>query len=247
MVRPHTSSNPNPPSPPSRPERPAAWAERNLVSAIVEGRYPAGSSLPAERELAVALGVTRPTLREVLKRLDRDGWITVQHGKPTRVNDVMTEGGLNVLSAIARSGQALPAGFVSNLLEVRLALAPAYAAAAVARSAGAVLSALAGAPELADEPAAFARFDWELHRALTIASGNPVFTLVLNGFAGLYEEMARLYFEPADAREVSRGYYARLAALAAEGDAAGARHLTETVMARSLALWGRGEKGSVTA
>ncbi|MEJ1267509.1 GntR family transcriptional regulator [Pantoea ananatis] len=42
---------------------------------------------PAERELSELIGVTRTTLREVLQRLARDGWLTIQHGKPTRVNN----------------------------------------------------------------------------------------------------------------------------------------------------------------
>ncbi|XPE41305.1 GntR family transcriptional regulator [Shigella flexneri] len=33
------------------------------------------------------IGVTRTTLREVLQRLARDGWLTIQHGKPTKVNN----------------------------------------------------------------------------------------------------------------------------------------------------------------
>ena len=84
----------------SAPQRPAAYAEEALVNAILDGTYPAGTTLPGERDLAAQLGVTRPTLREVLGRLERDGWLTVRHGKATRVNDLWREGGLNVLEAI---------------------------------------------------------------------------------------------------------------------------------------------------
>ena len=44
------------------PKRPAAYAEQALVTAILEGTYPPGSTLPGERDLAAQLGVTRYSL-----------------------------------------------------------------------------------------------------------------------------------------------------------------------------------------
>ena len=106
--------------------RPGAHAERELLSALLAGRWLPGEGLPPERALAATLGVTRPTLREVLKKLDRDGFVSVRHGLPTRVNDVWTEGGLNVLAGLAEHGE-IPKGFVKQLLELREALALAAA------------------------------------------------------------------------------------------------------------------------
>lgn len=54
-------------------QSPAALAEEYIVKSIWENKYPAGTELPAERELADKIGVTRTTLREVLQRLARDG------------------------------------------------------------------------------------------------------------------------------------------------------------------------------
>jgi GntR family negative regulator for fad regulon and positive regulator of fabA len=223
----------------SRPQRPAAYAEQALVSAILDGTYPPGSTLPGERTLAQELGVTRPTLREALQRLERDGWITIAHGKPTLVNDYWTAGGLNVLSGIVRSGNHLPPGFTSKLLEVRLALAPAYTHAAVARAASTVAACLASHTALPDDPHAFAAFDWRLHHTLTVASGNPVYTLILNGFHGLYQQVAHIYFAPAQARATSRAFYAALLGAAQRADAAEAERVTREVMRESIELWKR--------
>ncbi|HEY0882899.1 MAG TPA: GntR family transcriptional regulator, partial [Archangium sp.] len=131
--------------------RPAAHAEGELVSLILTRQFPPGSTLPPERELALKLGVTRPTLREALQRLDRDGWIEVRHGKSTRVKDIWREGGLNVLAAVVRHGGPLPENFVKNLLEVRLAMAPAYARAAVEQGAAALETFLAPDRRPADD------------------------------------------------------------------------------------------------
>lgn len=221
------------------PQRPAAYAEEALVTAILDGTYPPGSTLPGERALAVELGVTRPTLRETLQRLACEGWLTIQQGKSTRVNNFWQEGGLNVLGALVRYGERFPPDFVPNLLEVRLALAPAYAAAAVERSPDMVVDYVANYTALQDSPEVFARFDWALHHTLTIASRNPVFTLILNGFAGFYEEMACHYFARIEARDSSRAFYAALLEAARSADAAAAECITQSVMQESLVLWQR--------
>ena len=91
--------------------------------------------------------------------------------------------------------------------------------------------------QLADTAAAYAAFDWRLHHTLTLLSDNPVYTLILNGFAGFYEEAARRYFARAEARAFSRRFYRRLAAAAAAGDVSGAEQLSRGVMEASIELW----------
>jgi GntR family negative regulator for fad regulon and positive regulator of fabA len=226
------------------PQRPAAYAEEALVSAILSGTYPPGSALLAERQLAEALGVTRPTLREALQRLSRDGWVSIRQGKPTLVKDYRPDGGLNVLTALVQHAPQLPRNFVPDLLDVRCALAPAYTRQAVTRGPAAVLEALAGAEALPDTSQAFAAFDWALHRSLTVASGNPIYTLILNGFAGFYEQMARRYFARPEARVASRNFYKNLQAAAEAGDGALAGQVTAEMMTKSLALWATARKPS---
>jgi len=218
------------------PQRPADYVEESLITAILNGDYPPGATLPGERDLAARLGLTRPTLREALQRLACDGWITIRQGKPTVVNDFWREGGLNVLNALVRY-RHVPDDFVVHLLEVRLAMAPAYTAAAVAHDPQSVLAHLQATAALEEDPRAFAHYDWLLHRQLTLASGNPIYTLILNGFAAFYETMATLYFTQETARAVSRRFYADLKTAFATGDAAGAENITCHVMAESIRLW----------
>ena len=47
-------------------QSPAGFAEEYIIESIWNNRFPAGSILPAERELSELIGVTRTTLREVL-------------------------------------------------------------------------------------------------------------------------------------------------------------------------------------
>jgi len=104
--------------------KPAEFAEKQLLEAILGLKYNPGEVLPAERLLAIELGVTRPTLRETLQRLSKEGWITIRHGKPTKVNDYLKNGGLGILSSLARYGKNLSTDMVSHLLEVRTVMFP---------------------------------------------------------------------------------------------------------------------------
>ena len=150
-----------------------------------------------------------------------------------RVNNYWEEGGLNVLGKLVEHPAYLPPNFVDQLLEVRLHLAPAYTRAAVARAAPEVAPFLGQAEALAD-PADFARFDWQLHHLLTVRSGNPIYTLILNGFRGFYKEIARRYFAAPEARRLSNQFYTDLRAAARAGDADAAEALARAVMRRSI-------------
>ncbi len=219
------------------PLRPAELVENRLINAIVDGEFSINATLPPERELAQRLGVTRPTLREALQRLARDGWIEIHHGKSTRVRDYWHEGNLAVLGTIARHQDHLPPDFVPNLLQVRELLAPAYARLAVKRSAKNVAKFLSDYLNLDDTPDAFAKADWELHQYLTLESGNPIFTLILNGFKELYPPMGSIYFTPPKARARSRKFYADLREAAQARDVAQAEAIMRVMMQDSSNLW----------
>ena len=225
------------------PEKPAELAEHRLIQAIISGHFPIDSPLPSERELASQLGVTRPTLREALQRMARDGWVDIQQGKSTRVRDYWQEGNLGVLSAITRQAEHLPEDFVPNLLFVRKLIAPAYTHLSVKKAPQAVADFLSAHASLPDTNKAFAAFDWQLHHQLTILSGNPIFTLILNGFKDLYFPMGCLYFKPKIARASSRLFYKEIYQAALLPDPEEAEKVTERVMGESLLHWAKSTAG----
>jgi DNA-binding FadR family transcriptional regulator len=51
-----------------------------LMQMITSGEYPPGTRLPAERDLAVQLGVSRPSVREALIALEVEGAVEVRGG-----------------------------------------------------------------------------------------------------------------------------------------------------------------------
>ncbi|HUD29960.1 MAG TPA: GntR family transcriptional regulator, partial [Novosphingobium sp.] len=51
-----------------------------LMDEVREGRHPVGSRMPAERELAVQMGVSRPIVREALLAMEVMGIVEVKVG-----------------------------------------------------------------------------------------------------------------------------------------------------------------------
>jgi len=217
--------------------KPAEVAEERLVRAILENVYPVNSTLPGERDLASQLGVTRPTLRETLQRLERDGWVEISQGKPTRVRDYLKEGSLGVLKTIARYPDHFPQNFIPDLLTVRLAMAPTYTALAVEKFPNEVVRFFQDHHTLQNEPNTYAVFDWQLHHSLTILSDNPVFVMILNGFKELYLQLAPFYFSILSARQHSYHFYQSLQQAAENQNPNQARILTDIVMQESIIFW----------
>jgi GntR family negative regulator for fad regulon and positive regulator of fabA len=166
----------------NQPLRPTQYVEHFLVTSILNGTYAIGASLPNERQLSEQLGVTRPTLRETLQRLENEGWVKIQHGKPTVVNDYWQTGGLSLLSTLAKYGDYLPNGFITYLLEVRVTLLPPVAGCAVEYHSVVIADHLARAAHLPDEADAYAAYDWDLQMLMARHSRNPIFSLILNDF-----------------------------------------------------------------
>jgi DNA-binding FadR family transcriptional regulator len=62
------------------PQRLYRQIAEQLRSLIAGGEFPPGSRLPAERDLAKQLGVSRPSVREALIALEVEGWVEVRTG-----------------------------------------------------------------------------------------------------------------------------------------------------------------------
>lgn len=71
--------------------RTADEAAQQIEALILEGVLRSGDRLPAERDLAGQLGVSRPILREALKDLELRGLLLTRPGGGTHVADVIGE------------------------------------------------------------------------------------------------------------------------------------------------------------
>lgn len=106
-----------------------------LVASIVDGEVTAGEAIPSERALAEGLGVSRPVVREALKRLAHAGLVEIRHGGATTVSDYRRTAGPDLLGALllGRRGE-LDLEVARSIVEARSQIGPPVAAAAAGRA-----------------------------------------------------------------------------------------------------------------
>jgi GntR family transcriptional regulator, transcriptional repressor for pyruvate dehydrogenase complex len=91
-----------------------------IVAEVLTGQMRPGESLPSERRLAEVLGVSRPAVREALKRLSAAGLVEVRHGDSTTVRDFRRHAGLDLLPSLLLRGGELDLDVARSILEARL-------------------------------------------------------------------------------------------------------------------------------
>lgn len=192
------------------------------VRALIDrGEFPAGSRLPTERELAVKLGVSRPTVREALIALEVDGRVKIRVGS-----------GIYVLPAPQRHrpSEIAPVAGPFEVLEARALIEGAVAGAAAAKATVQDIKALDDALALMrgtrhPGPESIAA-DRSFHVAIANIVGNdPVAEIVEKLFDQrvnpYFEQLAR-YFETPASWNVALDEHAAIRDAIARHDAAGA-------------------------
>ena len=218
--------------------KPAQFAEQEILKAIISKEWEIGQKLLPERELAELLGITRPTLREVLQRLARDGWITIKHGRPTIINDYNANGGLGILKSMVSSNELSSITLVKDWLELRVLVLPDLAFKAIVKNEGEILSMLDTAPDFNAASEDFARFDWTLQMLLLKLGGNAIVKMLFNDLAEIYLNEGSLYFDNDKTKNLSLEYYEKLRN-SIVNDKSTIKKTVKQIMMISLKIWER--------
>ena len=104
-----------------------------IVAEVLSGEMKPGDALPSERRLAEVLGVSRPAVREALKRLTSTGLVDIRQGDTTTVRDFRRHAGLDLLPRLLFRAGELDIAVVRSILETRLHNGPKVAELAAAR------------------------------------------------------------------------------------------------------------------
>jgi DNA-binding FadR family transcriptional regulator len=222
-----------------------AVAER-LRNEILAGRLEPGARLPSERELSLALGVNRLTLRASLARLEALGLIATRHGAGTVVTSWRERAGLEMLATMVGSlgpNDKTRFELLSSILEIRRILASEAIALAVARHTDEDIEAISACQRdlvaHVDDPVAYARADIAFMRAVVRAARNIGLELLLNTFARFPDEhpavVAALYDDCASAVAI----YEFVVEIVRGGDVDGARTLVRRALEEMDAIWAK--------
>jgi DNA-binding FadR family transcriptional regulator len=168
-----------------------------LLADIVGGVYPAGSRLPAERELSRHLGASRPTLREALRRLGEYSLVEPRRGSGVVVRPYR-DWSIEVLAGYLKygkpeGGQPTIARILLDMLAVRKAVVLEViklTASRIPKGGTAIArAAMARAWAMKDTPS-YAREDFEVMRSIAEAARFTPGLWLLNRIAKLWIDAA---------------------------------------------------------
>jgi DNA-binding FadR family transcriptional regulator len=167
----------------------ARHAADHLKALIASGSLAPGDRLPPERELAVRLGVSRPTLREAVAALVIMGLLESRQGAGTfvaRTAHEATATGTPNTTEVSIDIDDDPLGAV---FELRLLLEPTAAERAASRISNRELAELRQLFESLvthqDDPEEFIQLDAEFHRQIQVAAGSALILSMLDNFSAL--------------------------------------------------------------
>ncbi|XRQ02321.1 FadR/GntR family transcriptional regulator [Actinomadura welshii] len=203
---------------------------------VLSGRYPPGSYLPAERELAAGYEVTRTSLKHAIVRLAQAGLLETRHGVGTRVRDYERLGGPELLPMLVST--AGPA-WMREIFEVRREVGAQVAAKAAANADAAHRDRLRELAERLRDAAggdAAQLTECEIHRVIAGATGNRVYGFLVNALLNAYlqvrEGFTHAFADPAAAAD----RIAPLVDALCAGDPARARAAADAYFAETEAI-----------
>ncbi|WP_132266652.1 FadR/GntR family transcriptional regulator [Novosphingobium sp. PhB57] len=145
-----------------------------LEEEIISGVIPAGSKLPAQKDIAEREEVSRTVVREAVARLEAQGFAVARQGSGVYVSETAQYRAFQVTKE-----ELSELSDVIKLLEMRQAIEAEMAGLAAARRTQADIAEMRAAlrrmREVGDDPAASAQVDSEFHLAIARATQNDYF------------------------------------------------------------------------
>src|SRR5271155_2657532 len=168
---------------------------QQIEESVLKGILKPGDQLPAERELAQRLGVSRTAVREAVKALREKGLVEAYSGRGTFITDGTTHAARQSFDLMVKIGQQEGS---THLAQLRLILEPGIAALAAERVEEEHLTAMREAVAVMERsqkhPEAYIEADLDFHLALAEAAANPLILSLIDSIVGLLrKERIRIF------------------------------------------------------
>lgn len=167
---------------------------------IFSGYFKIGERLPAERDLARQMGVSRPVVHEGLVNLVSKGLVTMTPRRGSVINDYRKEGSLFLLTALfAYSDGQVSEKLLNSMLDMRMLFEIENAGLAAKKRSKTQVASLWEVLEKEKQAdpenlTQMAGLDFEFHHLVTIASDNLVYPLLLNSLKQFYISLTKQFF-----------------------------------------------------
>lgn len=180
----------------SKKEKVSQVISSELMKLIEIGKYPPGSKLPTENELAAQFGVSRAPIREALSVLKAAGLVTSRQGGGNYVEEFSGNVSLQRIQVESHDIET-----IMHLFEIRMILEPEAAS----------MAALKRTPEQLEQMKFFLKkmesesivegksaaiADIEFHRSIITATHNPILIQVLESLRSTYEKVLDVTLQP---------------------------------------------------
>lgn len=161
-----------------------------ITARVLEGDLTAGATLPSERRLAEAFGVSRPAVREALQKLTQAGLVEVRQGDATSVRDFRQHAGPELLAQLLVRGGRPDWTVARSVLEARSMIGTQVARLAAERASAESAAALREVVDTlasADDPVALQIEALAFWECVVDAADSIAFRLIFNSLRNAYE------------------------------------------------------------
>ncbi|MCK5103760.1 MAG: FadR family transcriptional regulator [Cyclobacteriaceae bacterium] len=196
----------------TRPKNLSSQIEEQLLKVINKGVFAIGDYLPSEKKLVEIFNVSRGVIREALLMLSAKGIIEIQKGKGAIVLNPSIESILDPFSSLVnyKCGNN---GFRCSE-EVRIIIEPQIASIAAKLRKEENLKKLKhhynDMEKYIDDKKMFNFYDIEFHKTVSLSSGNPMFSMILEPIFHFLQTYHRETLEGLISNEITLDFHHKI-------------------------------------
>lgn len=210
---------------------------QEILTKILSGDLKPGDRLPAERDMAEAMGISRSSVNHGIMELKNMGFLTITPRRGTIVNDYRSRPTPQSLAAVMRYGSVeMDRSLFSDLMATRLLIEGESARLACTNIYDTTLEKMQKlVDQLAEEPEDPTELLYRFHYLLTAASGNSIYSMIYRGFESVLRTLIRQHYSvrAEDIRESARMHQQLLDAIVQKNETV-AQQLARKILTQGI-------------